>query len=260
MEEKRSFWQKTEKFLSGKGFYIVLFACALVIGVSAWIMLFTGNTNAEDEDAATVGQVIQTTIPGSSESEDDDTEQLDDIAEKPDVSTNTTLSPATTDESVEQIKQEEDNSENVEPDSHGDEEENLGFVWPVTGEIVSAFSVDELVYNKTMADWRTHPAVDIASDIGTKVLAVAKGTVEEIYEDDLYGTTVVIDHGNGLKSVYANLAATPAVSAGDSVAMGAVIGAVGDTAIGESVEVAHLHFSMTENDSPIDPSGYLPAV
>ena len=257
MEEKQSFWKKTEKFLSGKGFYIVLFACAAVIGVSAWIMLFTGNTNGEDDDAATVSQIIQTARPDSSES--DDSDNLDDIAEKPEISPDSTLSPATTEQSVAQIKQEEDDSENEDSAAHSQEEETLGIVWPVAGDVVSAFSSDELVYNKTMADWRTHPAVDIAADIGTKVLAAAKGTIETIYEDDLYGTTVVIDHGNGLKSTYANLASAPTVSAGDSVAMGAVIGAVGDTAIGESVEVAHLHFSMTKDDAVIDPAEYLPA-
>jgi murein DD-endopeptidase MepM/ murein hydrolase activator NlpD len=252
MEEKQSFWKKTEKFLAGKGFYIVLFACAAVIGVSAWIMLFTGKTS-DQQEASTVSQTVQSTYQYAADKDDD----LDEIAEKPEISTDSTITNATNEQTASLIQQ-EDESENEEQPDHSQEQETLGFVWPVAGEVVEKFSADELVYNKTMTDWRTHPAVDLAADIGTKVLAAAKGTVETIYDDDLYGATVVIDHGNGLKSIYSNLAASPAVSAGDSVAMGAVIGAVGDTAIGECVEVAHLHFSMTLDDTAVDPAQYLP--
>ena len=90
-------------------------------------------------------------------------------------------------------------------------------------------------------------------------MAAAKGTVAEVYEDDLLGTTVVIDHGEGLKSTYSNLAATPTVAAGDSVNMGDVIGSVGNTAIGETGEVIHLHFAMTKDGVSVDPAEYLPA-
>ena len=41
MEEKKTFGQKLEKFFTGRGFYIVLFLCIAVIGVSAWVLLFT---------------------------------------------------------------------------------------------------------------------------------------------------------------------------------------------------------------------------
>jgi murein DD-endopeptidase MepM/ murein hydrolase activator NlpD len=82
--------------------------------------------------------------------------------------------------------------------------------------------------------------------------------VKSVAQDDLMGTTVIIDHGNGLKSIYSNLAATPTVSAGDSVDTGTVIGAVGDTAIAESERVSHLHFEMTKNGTAVDPSEYLP--
>ena len=260
MEKKQTFWQKTEKFLAGKGFYIVLAACAVVIGVSAWIMLFMGSRSAIEDEAATVGQIIQPTLPTSFQQSppagDDDKGDPD--AVKPEIPETSTVAPSHEDDAVQQLQQQEDTSEHTEDNSSNDAQETLGFVWPVSGDVVGAFSIDELVYNKTMADWRVHPGLDIASTIGTKVFAAAKGTVETVYEDDLYGTTVIIDHGNGLKSVYSNLAAAPTVNAGDSVAMGAVIGAVGDTAIGESVEAAHLHFAMTQDGVSVDPAGILP--
>ena len=120
------------------------------------------------------------------------------------------------------------------------------------------FSVEALAYNETMGDWRTHNGLDIAAERGAQVLAAAAGQVSALYQDDLMGTVVEIDHGQGLVSQYANLAATPAVKVGDEVATGAVIGSVGDTASLESGSQAHLHYALLKEGSPVDPAGYLP--
>jgi murein DD-endopeptidase MepM/ murein hydrolase activator NlpD len=112
--------------------------------------------------------------------------------------------------------------------------------------IETPHSMETLVYDRTMMDWRTHKGIDIASEMGAKVFAAATGTVEKIYDDQMMGTTVILYHGGGLRSIYRNLASTPAVSAGALVDMGDVVGAVGDTAIAEAGEVTHLHFEMTE--------------
>ena len=136
--------------------------------------------------------------------------------------------------------------------------EELTFIWPLAGNVVSQFSNEELVYSKTMADWRTHNGVDISAQIGTKVMAAADGTVKDVYTDDLYGTTVVVDHGDGLLSIYSNLASVPTVVAGDYVSMGLVIGAVGDTALAEASETQHLHFEMQKDGAAVNPADYLP--
>ena len=109
-----------------------------------------------------------------------------------------------------------------------------------------------------MGDWRTHSGLDITADLGAKVLATANGTVSAVYQDDLMGTVVEIDHGDGLVSLYANLTEAPTVSAGDAVTTGAVIGSVGQTAAAESGQTTHLHFAMYQDDTPVDPAGYLP--
>jgi len=132
------------------------------------------------------------------------------------------------------------------------------FVWPVSGEVVTYSSTSELMYDKTMGDWRTHAGLDIAAETGTTVLAINGGTVENIKDDGLYGTTVTINHGDGLVSVYSNLAITPTVAIGQVVASGETIGAVGDTAIVESGIVSHLHLQVLSNGVNIDPLEYLP--
>ncbi|MBE6996086.1 MAG: M23 family metallopeptidase, partial [Ruminococcaceae bacterium] len=67
-------------------------------------------------------------------------------------------------------------------------------VSPLKGEVLAAFSVDDLIYSETMEDWRTHDGVDIAAAIGTTVMAASAGTVAAVFNDSMMGTTVVLEH------------------------------------------------------------------
>ena len=130
-------------------------------------------------------------------------------------------------------------------------------VTPVHGEVLMAFSMEELTYNPTMEDWRTHNGIDIAAASGTTVLAACHGQVLAVEEDALMGTTVILEHDGGYQTTYANLQASPTVKAGDAVTAGQVIGAVGTTAAAESSRSPHLHFSVTQDGIPVDPNEYL---
>ncbi len=254
MKDKKAFTRKIGDFLAGKGFYVVLFICTAIIGISAWILLSTGNKmgTADTGSIASASQNSQEVIGNVA-----DIPIADAMEKKP------VVSPKPSDAGTASAaptagKGDSNAASGTEGKSAPAMAKQLTFVWPIVGDIAVMYSVDELIYNKTMSDWRTHDGIDISGLIGTKVLAAADGTVTNVYSDDLIGTTVVIDHGNGLKSIYANLAKTPVVKTGDKVAMGAVIGAVGNTALGETSEVAHLHFAMTKDNSPVDPAKYLP--
>lgn len=128
---------------------------------------------------------------------------------------------------------------------------------PLRGETVAAFSMDALQYSETLGDWRTHDGVDIAADAGTPVCAAASGTVLDVRDDDLMGTTVVLSHDGGCATIYANLQTMPTVEVGDYVTAGQVIGAVGRTALSESAEPTHLHFGVTKEGNFVDPEAYL---
>ena len=130
-------------------------------------------------------------------------------------------------------------------------------VEPLKGEVLMAFSVDQLVYSPTLADWRTHDGVDISAKPGTTVLAATAGTVASVEDDPLMGTTVVIDHAGGYTATYANLQAKPTVEPGDLVTAGQIIGAVGTTAAAEAAQSPHLHFSVTRDGEAVDPSEFL---
>lgn len=249
MEKKKNFAQALENFFAGKGFYIVLFLCVAVIGVSAWTMLAGDLGDAEDESLSlSETEIGLVDIPVVSEPETQPAEQ--DAApvaniepEEPVQEVSTPAAPA-----APAAPAEETAPETVP----------VYFVRPVAGEVENAYSMDKLQYNRTMRDWRTHDGIDIAAELGTQVKATADGKVEKVENDERMGTTVVLLHSGGLRSIYCNLAESPTVSEGDAVAAGSVIGSVGSTALSETGEVTHLHFAMSLDGESVDPENYLP--
>ena len=130
-------------------------------------------------------------------------------------------------------------------------------VLPVSGSVVQDYAMDRLAYNATTQDWRVHNGVDLAAELGQPVKAARAGTVTAVYDDEYLGTTVVIQHDGGYTSHYCNLAAEPAVSAGETVETGAVIGTIGGTALLETADEPHLHFEVYLDGAPTDPAGFL---
>ena len=117
--------------------------------------------------------------------------------------------------------------------------------------------MDMPIYSKTLDQYMTHPGIDIAAALSTKVKAIAAGTVTKVAEDDRYGMTVEITHGNGIVSIYSNLADKGLAEEGDAVSQGDVIGAVGETALFETLEESHLHLEMTRDSAYVDPTEYI---
>lgn len=140
-------------------------------------------------------------------------------------------------------------NENTEP-------QNFNFEAPCSGKIIQKFSDSELLYSKTLDDWRIHLGVDIATPIGTEILACEGGIVEEITNDAELGNTVVIRHNN-IFTKYSNLASEKLPVKGNKVDKGDVIGVVGDSAGTEITEDAHLHFAMCEDNIFVDPNKYI---
>ena len=130
-------------------------------------------------------------------------------------------------------------------------------VSPLDGTTVTVFSMTELMYDDTMADWRTHNGLDIQAGEGDAVKTAAAGTVVSVRNDEMMGTTVVIDHAGGYTTTYASLQENPPVLSGDRVAAGDIIGCVGSTAAAESGMGPHLHFSVSKDGAAIDPSEYV---
>lgn len=131
------------------------------------------------------------------------------------------------------------------------------YIIPLKGTVQLKYSMDSLVYSKTLDQYMTHPGVDISAKMSSKVAATADGTVTKVYNDDRYGMTVQITHKNGCISTYSNLSTQGLAEVGDEVTQGQTIGCVGDTALFESLEESHLHFEMSKDGETVNPGDYI---
>ena len=113
-------------------------------------------------------------------------------------------------------------------------------------------------HNQTLNCYYEHTGLDFSAEAGTEVVAVAAGKIESIYKDDLLlGTEIVIDHGDGLKSLYRFVNEIEGLSVGDSVEKGEVIATVAEANGNEYKDGAHLHFEITESGKIVDPTTHL---
>ncbi|MBP7175634.1 MAG: peptidoglycan DD-metalloendopeptidase family protein [Thermoclostridium sp.] len=132
------------------------------------------------------------------------------------------------------------------------------FKMPVEGKINMDYAMDKLLYSKTLDEWRVHTGIDIAAPRGEAVKAASDGYIKEIKEDPCYGITITLDHENGYKSIYSNLASSSMVSVNQKVKAGDAISSVGNTAIFECMDPPHLHYEVYKDDKLIDPKTLLP--
>lgn len=126
-------------------------------------------------------------------------------------------------------------------------------IFPVSGEIITEFTKDRLIYSETLEEWRGHTGLDFKADIGTNVIAVLDGVVAKAYEDSLWGKIIVLDHGDGLQTKYCNLGTLEMVREGLEVRQGDYIATVGKSAQIELLMDDHLHFEVINNQKTVDP-------
>ena len=230
---------KLKSVLSGTGFYLLLAVCLVTAAVSGWFLLFGRDEPAQEETpppAAVSAPVENAYVPEPEPEEDEPPVEASAPVE-------VEIVPTMPEVEI------DDTPVMAEPPRL--------VVEPLKGEVLMAFSVDQLVYSPTLADWRTHDGVDISAKPGTTVLAATAGTVASVEDHPLMGTTVVIEHEGGYATTYANLQAKPTVEPGELVTAGQIIGAVGTTASAEAAQSPHLHFSVTRDGEAVDPNEFL---
>ncbi|MGN1418158.1 MAG: peptidoglycan DD-metalloendopeptidase family protein, partial [Acutalibacteraceae bacterium] len=133
-----------------------------------------------------------------------------------------------------------------------------GFIWPTIG----AYTVSSNYgyRSASISGWSFHGGTDIikagGGSTGIPVIAAASGTVvvaQSGYSG--YGHTVVIDHGNGLRTRYAHMqAGSIRVRVGQTVYQGQQIGNIGSTG---NVTGPHLHFEVLKNGVKVNPRLYI---
>ena len=133
----------------------------------------------------------------------------------------------------------------------------ITFTMPVERATAVEDYTETLAYNATLKRFEAHKAIDFFAEDGAPVYAVYDGVISDVKTTLLTGTTITIDHGNGLFTVYNSLTDGDKVFVGQSVKQGAEIGTVSTSNRQEAAEGAHLHFQTVENGETINPAKYL---
>ncbi len=127
------------------------------------------------------------------------------------------------------------------------------YVRPSAGAVIKPYSMNQLVYSRTMKDWRVHSGLDLAAEKGEPVKSASEGKVAGVDSDALYGTTVAINQNDGLMVYYRGLSKDTAVRTGENIAAGATIGTVGDIPC-EQADGTHLHIEVMSENRYLDPA------
>lgn len=243
------------KFISKiahSGFYIILFLCISAIGISGYVMYLARDTAETVKDNISIESSLELPFP----TDDKTVYDFGDKIELPKEEKKADHAPVP---KTEKNEPEKKKTEPATPTVSTPKEEKTVYTMAVNGAITAPFSGKELVKSKTMGDWRIHAGVDIKGDIGTDVRAIADGTVMNVETDSMMGNVIKIEHKDGITGIYANLADGITLKKGDIVKDGDVIGKIGQSALCECLEEAHLHLEVLKNGENVDPLSLFPA-
>ena len=236
----KKFFGKTSNFFRKEGFYVILFVCLCVVATVAAVTSRTAKpknppvvNDTSINDTKTTGSGLIAEEPTV------DYPNAMQVKETTKPSTGITVPKAGTTAVVKTV--------------------DTTFAKPVEGTLARAYSEDP-VWSDSTETWRPNFGMDIKADLGKDVMAVLDGKVEEIGNSSLgYGKEVVINHQNGLKTVYSNLDSNVLVTKGKTVKKGEKLGKVGNTTLRTGYESygSHLHFAVLKGKDYVDPVKYI---
>ena len=124
--------------------------------------------------------------------------------------------------------------------------------WPIDGNVLMNFSMDQTVYFATLDQYKYNPAIIIEGTAGQEVWSAREGKVTAIKTEPQTGITVTVDLGNGYQAVYGQLKDV-CVSEGQKVGEGELIGYLSEPTKYYSVEGPNLYFELLKDGNPINP-------
>ncbi|WMM24231.1 M23 family metallopeptidase [Tissierella sp. MB52-C2] len=273
---------KLMKLMEKEGFILLLFICVcLVAGGTLFLSMknigvdknvgneeFTivGENEEErslyDEQMDLVNNGEEAKTVNADNSEENEEKTLEEETEEKTLEEETEVEEDLTElEEVETVDNTAEDDENLDLEFEDDDyketpeivQDTATISLPMDGKVLTDYTSNTLVYSETLDAWVGHEAIDIESSEGAIVKAAADGVVKEVYEDDLWGIVIVIDHGSGLQTRYSNLETKEMIKEGVSVKKGDHISKVGNTAKVEMLMKPHLHFEVIKNGKLVDP-------
>lgn len=124
-------------------------------------------------------------------------------------------------------------------------------LWPITGRVTSSFG--ERQNPIETGEMEFHEGIDIAAARGTPVHATANGVVQTAGHENGYGRVIIVDNGHGIQTLFGHLSGF-AVTQGEQVRIGQVIGYVGDSGWSTG---DHLHYEVIIHGTPVNPHPFL---
>lgn len=134
--------------------------------------------------------------------------------------------------------------------------ESDGMGWPVLGNVVLNYSMDQTVYFSTLSQYKYNPAIIISANEGDLVSACASGKVTAIGSSEEIGSFLEMDLGNGYEMVLGQLQEI-SVSEGEIVERGQVVGKVAAPTKYYSLEGTNVYLKITKADIPVNPMSLL---
>lgn len=128
--------------------------------------------------------------------------------------------------------------------------------WPLQGDVILNFSMDQTVYFATLDQYKYNPALIIAGKVNDPVNAAAGGKITEIAANEETGTTVTMDLGDGYTAVYGQLKEVM-YNEGAYVEAGNAIGYIAEPTKYYSVEGSNLYFELMKDGTPVNPLQYM---
>ena len=128
--------------------------------------------------------------------------------------------------------------------------------WPVLGNVVLDYSMDQTIYFPTLEQFKCNPGVVIQSDVSEPVAAPANARVTAIGTDEEIGNYVSLDLGNGYSAICGQLKEITAVE-GEYLSAGQVLGYVSEPTKYYSVEGVNVFFELMHDGESIDPLDYM---
>ena len=235
--------EQIKKFLHGKGFALVLAACLLAAAAAGvWAVRTVRDELRQNlTDLTNPSSTARQTIPEPEPDPDVGLEEEELWLDLPDTAEQAA-------NSVAGVPQPVPGSSSASSGAAS----GSGSVHEPSGRVLNAYSGDELVYSKTLGDWRTHNGVDYACAEGSAVSAPCSGKVTETGTDGRWSSVVTLEDASGRLWRVCGVN-SPAVKPGDTVTAGQKLGTVGTISC-ECAEEAHIHLEVLQNGQYLDPA------
>lgn len=234
----KKIFSKSSNFFKKEGFYVILFVCLCVVATVAAVT------------ARNSQRLKNTPISQNKVAEQNANNSATNVAQEPSVNYENAL----------QVKK--NNKADITVPKNGSQEvmakTDTSFVKPVKGTIARQYS-EEPVYWDSTNSYRPNYGIDIKANIGESVVAALDGKVESINSTTENGVEVIIDHQNGIKTMYSNLDPKINVTQGQTLKKGTPIGVVGNTTLNSAYEKYgdHLHFEVIKSKQSVNPLQYV---